>query len=100
MKLIFAIIIVLAAMFSPPNLGGISHAHAQQCLNPAEQRKAISNGKAKRFGVVASQVSKRLQGTVYNGELCRRGGQLVYILTIVKKNGVAVRTVVDAKSGR
>ena len=73
---------------------------AQSCLGPAEQQQAINNGDARRFGEIAAIVSRRLNGTVYNGELCRRNGSLVYILTVVKNNGLAMRTVVDAKSGR
>lgn len=100
MKTMFLSLLVLAGALMPLSLEVTGKAHAQACLGPAEQHAAIMSGQARRFGEIAAIVSKNLNGTVYNGELCRRGDRLVYILTVVKKNGTAVRTVVDAKSGR
>lgn len=95
------IIIVLATLSAGFLAAGtVVPAHAQACLGPAQQQQAINSGQASRFGVIADSVSKRLNGTVLNGQLCQRGGKLVYILTVVKKNGQASRIIVDAKSGR
>lgn len=93
-------ILALASTLLSLSLDVTGGAQAQACLGPTEQHEAIMSGKARRFGEIAAIVSKNLNGTVYDGELCRRGDVLVYILTVVKKNGTAVRTVVDAKSGR
>jgi len=100
MKTINIIIVLLALFTGLANAGLIVPARAQGCLGPAEQQQAINSGQARRFGVIAQSVSKRLNGTVLDGQLCRKGGRLVYILTVVKKNGQTTRTIVDAQSGR
>lgn len=100
MKTFNAIIVSFAIAASLPSVTHVSHAHAKACLGPAQQQLAINHGKAKRFGVIAKDVSKRLNATVLNGQLCKRGGRLVYILTVINHRGKTKRAVVDAKSGR
>lgn len=89
---------MIAGILSGPSY--ITPAHAKACLGPAQQQKVIRSGKAKRFGIVARNVSKRLKGTVVNGKLCKHSGRLVYILTVINKKGQARRVVVDARRGR
>ena len=100
MKTYKAVILSLAIAISLPSMTHITPAHAKSCLGHAQQHKAIKSGKVKRFGVVAKVVSQRLNATVVNGQLCKRGGRLVYILSVINQHGQTRRAIVDAKSGR
>lgn len=99
MKTYTAIILSLAITGSLLTSTFVARAHGLKCLVPAQAQKAINSGKAKRFGVIAHSVSKRLKGTVLNGQLCRRKGRLVYILTVINAKGQTKRVIVDAKKG-
>lgn len=100
MKTLYAIILSFLIAISLLGVTSITPAYAEKCLGPAQQQQAINSGKANRFGVIAKSVSKRLNATVLNGQLCTHNGRLVYILTVINKHGQTQRAVVDAKSGR
>ena len=74
---------------------GATLSHAQSCLNPAQQRKAVASGAARPFGAIAS----KLGGELVNARLCKHGGGLIYVVTVLHgSKRVDVRF--DARSGR
>ena len=74
---------------------GSAPSYAQACLAPAQQREAVASGAARPFGAIAS----KLRGELVNARLCKQGGGLVYVVTVLRgSKRVDVRF--DARSGR
>src|SRR5437868_15258123 len=68
-----------------------------RCLNKEQQRAAIASGKAVRLGVALKAVKRR--GEVVRARLCEGGKGLVYMLTVLARDGKVTRVTVDATSG-
>ena len=68
-----------------------------RCLNKEQQRAAIASGKAVRLGVAVKAVKRR--GEVVRARLCEGGKGLVYMLTVLARDGKVTRVTVDATSG-
>jgi uncharacterized membrane protein YkoI len=68
-----------------------------RCLSKEQQRAAISSGKAVRLGVAVKAVKRR--GEVVRARLCEGGKGLVYMLTVLARDGKVTRVTVDATSG-
>jgi hypothetical protein len=71
------------------------------CLNKAEQRAAV----ASRLAIPLAQVIKSLHGhgrrtELVRARLCHRGEGLVYVLTLLARNGKVTRATVDAADGK
>jgi uncharacterized membrane protein YkoI len=73
---------------------------AHDCLNKTEQRAALA---AHRSIPLAQAIkSSRDHGRpaeVVQAQLCHRGDGLVYVLTLLARNGKVTRATVDAATG-
>jgi uncharacterized membrane protein YkoI len=77
---------------------------ARACLSKSEQRAAISTGQA----VTLAQAIRSARGTVrghgarevVNAKLCREEMGLVYLLTVLSRDGKVTHMTVDATSGK
>jgi hypothetical protein len=69
----------------------------RRCLNKEQQRAAIAAGKAVRLGVALRAVKRR--GDVVRARLCEGSNGLVYMLTVLARDGKVTRVTVDATSG-
>jgi len=77
---------------------------ARVCLSKSEQRAAISSGQA----VTLAQAIRSARGTVrgrgarevLNAKLCREEKGLVYLLTVLARDGKVTHLTVDATSGK
>jgi len=76
---------------------GPARADDARCLNKEQQRAAIASGKAVRLGVALKAVKRR--GEVVRARLCEGGKGLVYMLTVLARDGKVTRVTVDATSG-
>jgi hypothetical protein len=81
-----------AAADSPPHRG--------TCLSKTEQRAAVTANRA----IPLAQALKNLRthghrAEVVGARLCRKGDGLVYVLTLLARNGKVTRTSVDAANG-
>ena len=70
------------------------------CLSKAEQRAAVAANQA----IPLAQVLKTLhqhghRADVVRARLCRNGGNLVYMLTLLARSGKVTRATVDASNG-
>ena len=74
-----------------------AEAEDPRCLNKEQQRAAIASGKAVRLGVALKAVKRR--GEVVRARLCEGGKGLVYMLTVLARDGRVTRVTVDATSG-
>ena len=77
---------------------------ARVCLSKSEQRAAISSGQA----VTLAQAIRSARGSVrghgarevLNAKLCREEKGLVYLLTVLARDGKVTHMTVDATSGK
>lgn len=95
MKKFFAYCVLLGILATPPYFAGGSQAYALSCLGPAQQRAAVASGDARPFGAIASG----LHGELVNARLCKQGGRLIYVVTVLRGNK-RVDVVFNARNGR
>jgi len=69
------------------------------CLNQRERQAAIQSGKVIHLAAAMRSAKKRMPGSVVRARLCRGGGGLVYVLTILARDGKVARLKVDAVKG-
>jgi uncharacterized membrane protein YkoI len=76
---------------------GAEAAHA--CLDQRERRAEIETGRVVRLGVAIHAAKSRMAGTVVRARLCRGKDGLVYMLTVLARDGKVARITVDAVKG-
>lgn len=95
MKNIIVHCAAFAVLMSLFILESTQSSYAQSCLGPSQQRQAVASGAARPFGVIAS----KLRGELVNARLCKQGGGLIYVVTVLRgSKRMDVRF--DARSGR
>ncbi len=80
-----------------PALAGAVPPHA--CLNQKERRAATESGKLVHLAAAIHAAKKRMPGTVVRARLCHGGDGLVYVLTVLARDGKVARLTVDAVKG-
>jgi hypothetical protein len=79
----------LRAAENPPETG---------CLSKPEQRAAVSAKRAVPLADAAKALRER-RADLVRAQLCRRGDRLVYVLTLLARNGKVTTEAVDATTG-
>ena len=69
------------------------------CLSPDQRREAVSSHKAIPLSRVVRAVKARGPGEVVRAQLCEQGKGLVYVLTVLGRDGKVMRASVDGASG-
>jgi len=76
------------------------HAAAEHvCLDQKERRAASESGTLIRLAAAMHAAKGRMPGTVVQARLCHGAGGLVYVLTVLARDGRVARLTVDATSG-
>jgi len=77
---------------------------AQVCLSKAEQRAALSSGQTVTLAAAIRSARGSVRGRgsreVVKARLCREQNGLVYLLTLLTRDGKVTHTAVDATSGK
>ena len=81
----------------PPQPGVASAPHV--CLNQKERRAAIESGKLVRLTAAIHAAKKRMPGSVVRARLCHGTDGLVYVLTVLARDGKVAQLTVDAAKG-
>ncbi|MDP2411574.1 MAG: hypothetical protein Q8M26_14975 [Pseudolabrys sp.] len=77
-----------------------AEAQTRACLGREEQRAAVASNKAIPLAEALRLLRARgIRGETVRASLCRRDGKLVYVLTLLARNGKVSRVTVDAGSG-
>jgi uncharacterized membrane protein YkoI len=76
---------------------GIQATHT--CLDQKERRDAIESGKVIHLAAAMHAAKKRMPGTVVRARLCQGNDGLVYVLTVLARDGKVARLTVDAVKG-
>jgi len=97
--LIALILLGFAAIHAVP---AVAAGHARRaCLTKAEQRAAVASRRAISLGrAIESARRHGHRGEALRARLCHRGSRLVYVLTLLPRNGKVRRVTVDAANGR
>jgi hypothetical protein len=77
--------------------GGLA-AEPAHCFTSEEQRAAIANGKAVPLAAVIRALH-RAPREVVKARLCQEPDRLIYMLTLLGRDGKVKRTTVDAANG-
>jgi len=103
------LILIALTAFMPPGLAGAQGFMAVEraagggrnaCLNRAEQRAAVASHKAVPLAAAIKSLRERgHRAEVVRAALCNRGERLVYVLTLLARNGKVTRATVDAANG-
>ena len=89
--LIIGFLAVPALAADPPHSG---------CLNKAEQRAAVAAHRAVPLAHAGKALRTHGQrGELVRARLCRGGDGLVYVLTLLARNGKVTRATIDAANG-
>ena len=73
-------------------------AESGRCLSPDERRAKIASHAVIPLAKAIRAVKVR-RAEVIRASLCEHGGRLVYLLTVLPRDGKVVRATVDAASG-
>ena len=74
-------------------------ADRKACLSPEERRAVIAAHKAVPLARAMHVVKARIAGDVVKARLCEQERGLVYVLTVLARDGKVTRVSVDAASG-
>lgn len=69
------------------------------CLNQKERQAAIQSGKVINLAAAMRTAKKRMPGIVVRARLCQDKDGLVYMLTVLARDGKVARLTVDAVKG-
>ncbi len=76
------------------------HADAEHlCLDQKERRAEAESGTLIRLAAAMRAARSRMPGAVVRARLCRGTAGLVYVLTVLARDGKVARLTVDATSG-
>jgi uncharacterized membrane protein YkoI len=70
------------------------------CLSKSEQQAAIASGQAVKLAPVIRAVAGRRARDVVKADLCRSPKGLVYLLTVLARDGKVTRVMIDAVTGQ
>ena len=73
---------------------------ADGCMGRREAKALIMSGRAVRLRAVRGLAEQAANGEMINAELCYRGGQLVYVLTVLSVTGKVVYVSLNATTGQ
>jgi uncharacterized membrane protein YkoI len=85
-----------AAPAEPPRPGA---AIAHTCLDQKERKAVEESGKVIHLAVAMRAARKRAAGTLVQARLCHGQDGLVYVLTLLARDGKVARLTVDAVKG-
>jgi hypothetical protein len=88
---------ILAVLLLCAPINGFA-AESLHCLTGDEQRAAIANGKTVPLATVI-HVLRRAPKDVIKAQLCQEPERLVYMLTLLGRDGKVKRAIVDATNG-
>src|ERR1041385_2600434 len=91
--------LLLGLVFGTAVPGVAAAAERKSCLSPDERRAVIAAHKAIPLTHAMHVVKSRLRGDVVKARLCRQELRLVYVLTVLARDGKVTQARVDAGDG-
>lgn len=100
MRGFFLVCCVLAVLLPAGLAAAAPKDSGPRCLSRQQQKTMAAAHKVTPLAVVMRTVKKRYGGEVLRARLCEKDEKLVYLLTVLARDGKVVRASVDAASGR
>ena len=92
----FAVAALIILSLAPARAAGaLTHA----CLDQKERRAEVESGRVVRLATALRAVRSKMPGTLVRARLCRGNDGLVYVLTVLARDGKVARLTVDAVKG-
>jgi uncharacterized membrane protein YkoI len=91
----FAIAALTILSLAPARAAEVAHA----CLDQKERRVEIESGRVVRLDTALRAARSKMSGTLVRARLCRSNDGLVYMLTVLARDGKVARLTVDAVKG-
>jgi uncharacterized membrane protein YkoI len=92
--------LVLSVVLAGVAPGWAAAAEHKACLSQEERRAIISSHKAVSLARAIRVVKSRLHGDIVKARLCRHERGLVYVLTVLARDGKVIQARVDAAQGK
>ena len=70
-----------------------------RCLTRDQQRTALTERRAVPLAAAQKAARARVPGEIVRARLCQEPDRLIYLLTVLPRDGKVRRITVDAKSG-
>src|ERR1700732_2111068 len=91
----FAIAALAIVWLAPAYAAELEHA----CLDQKERRAEVESGRVVRLDTALRAVRSKVPGTLVRARLCHGNDGLVYVLTVLPRDGKVARLTVDAVKG-
>jgi uncharacterized membrane protein YkoI len=91
----FAIAASIILSLAPARAAEITHA----CLDQKERRAEVDSGRVVRLATALRAVRSKMPGTLVRARLCHGNDGLVYVLTVLARDGKVAQLTVDAAKG-
>jgi len=91
----FAIAALIILSVAPVRAAELAHG----CLDQKERRAEIESGRVVRLATALRAARSKVPGTLVRARLCRSNDGLVYVLTVLARDGKVARLTVDAVKG-
>jgi uncharacterized membrane protein YkoI len=95
----FALIALVLVMHGPLSVVPADAEQRMRCLTRDQQRSAITERRALPLATVRNSVRAKVPGEMVRARLCQEPERLIYLLTVLPRDGKVRRVIVDAKSG-
>lgn len=92
-------VLILASVVAATGLTAPLKADPAQCLTPDQRRSVVAAGKVVPLSK-AIRGAKARRNEVVNAQLCEGSKGLVYLLTVVARDGKVTRMSIDAQTGK
>jgi uncharacterized membrane protein YkoI len=95
-----ALIALVLVMFAPLSVVFPADAEPRmRCLTRDQQRTALTERRAVPLAAAQKSARARVPGEIVRARLCHESERLIYLLTVLPRDGKVRRVTVDAKSG-
>jgi uncharacterized membrane protein YkoI len=91
----FAIAVLTILSLAPARAAELAHV----CLDQKERRAEVESGHVVRLATALRAVRSKMPGTLVRARLCHGNDGLVYVLTLLARDGKVARLTVDAAKG-
>jgi uncharacterized membrane protein YkoI len=95
----FALLALVLAGLAPVSFDPADAESRMRCLTTEQQRAAISERRALPLATVRRAVRKRVPGDAVRVRLCLDSDRLIYLLTVLPRDGKVRRVIIDARNG-
>ena len=95
----FALVALVLFVLGPVSLVPADAETRLRCLSRDQQRSAIAERRAVPLATARRAARGRIPGELVRAQLCQESARLIYLLTVLPRDGKVRRVVIDAKNG-